>query len=123
MNRQAIDAYRGALGDADAELEALGTDVGERFIKYAHQIVSRRRDHWRLQTFAEFRDIPVYKADFADCFTLFCVEDYADQGLWLTLMFGTERKELLSTGVIDPSGRLTRVRREILLPRMEDFFA
>jgi len=122
MGQPVIGAYQGDLGDGDAELEALGTTAGKRFFLYAQKIVSRKVDHWTLRTFAEFRDVPVYKAEFDDSFTLFTVEDDPDQGITLMLFLACKLQPGHVGGKAWDGRDFGYIRDAILLPRLRDYF-
>lgn len=122
MGGPAIVAYLGSGGDADVELEGLGTNVGRRFYRYAQRVVSRRLDHWHFQLFDEYRDVPVYKAEFKDCFVLIAVEDAGDDGITVTVMLAA-RFGVQTLANRQWDGRdMKFVRGEILAPRLQDHF-
>lgn len=50
------------------ELEAFGDDVAIRFLRFLNRIAGGGEDYRRLQEFAEFRGVPLFKAEFADAF-------------------------------------------------------
>lgn len=122
MIRPVIGAYQGEAGDGDAELEALGTKVGKQFFLYAQRIVSRKIDHWGLQTFDEYRDVPVYKAEFGGSFTVFTVEDDHDQGITLMLMLALKLEPGRLQGEAWDGRNFDYIRSKVLLPRLKDYF-
>ncbi len=118
----AIGAYSGNGADCDAELAALGTAIGRRFFYYAQKIVTRQVDHWKLQTFAEYLDVPVYKAEFDDCLTIFVVEDDLAQDVTVTLMLALRVRSILVDGLLWNGTDMVFLRDRILLPRLQDYF-
>jgi hypothetical protein len=122
MGGPAIAAYRGAKGDADTELELLGTKTARAFFRFAEKIVSRRLDHWTLQPFMEHGDVPLYKADFNSGFTIFLVEDDPDDGIGLVLMVALPSRPMTIQGHRWDGRDMTFIRASVLPGRLKDYF-
>lgn len=122
MGTPAIAAYQGPEGDADAELESLGTSTARRFFQFAQRVVSRRVDHWGLQPFGEYLDVPLYKAEFDDGFTIFLVEDDPDNGITVVLMVALRREPAIVRGGPWDGADMSFIRDHVLNPRLKDYF-
>lgn len=118
-----IRGYEGSYGNADSELAALGTRIGERFFNWAQQIVARRIDHWKLQTFTEHGGVPVYNAAFSNVVIVAAVEDDPDDGITLTVMLALRQQPTTILGQHWDGRDLSFLRDAILAPRLEDYLA
>lgn len=120
---QPISAYeRAGHVDAEAELEALGLPIAERFLLYAQKLVSRRVDHLSLQPFAEYSGVSAYMASFgAGGLVFFVVQDDLGAGVSVTVMLAVPRSPCTVDGQAWDGQDLTFLRDGILMPRLEDY--
>lgn len=118
-----INAYRHPPSiDCDAELDALGSKTCRAFLRFARKVISGRVDHWEFQAFTEYRDVPVYNAEFSGNFILVAVEDDPDDGITMTVMLAL-RLAPARIGNHDWDGSdMGFIRESVLLPRMRDLF-
>jgi hypothetical protein len=122
MGTPVVAAYEGEEGDADAELEKLGTRTARRFFRFAQKVVSGGIDHWKLQPFAEYLDAPLYKAEFEDGFTIFLVEDDPDNGISLVLMLALRHEPATVGGAAWDGVNMGFIRDHVLARRLKDYF-
>lgn len=61
--------------DAEAELEVLGDRFAEDAFLFCQDLVAGTVNHWGLNPFDTFRQIPVYKYQYGNRYVLLAVED------------------------------------------------
>ena len=121
----AIVAYR-RLPDADAALEltALGLPVAEALLVFWQRVVARQIDHWTFQTFDVYRQVPSYHAAQSDRFALYAVEEEGlGDGIRVSVMLAARRGDATIGGQVWDGTDMDFVRRNILLPRLVDYFS
>jgi len=109
---------------AENELESLGYPFAERVLLFCAEIVAGRVDHWTLLPFCEeHRDIPVYKYDDGSRCALIAVEDNGAGERDVSIMLACPTGRPVSIGGSAWDGiDLGILRRDFLLPRLEDLF-
>jgi hypothetical protein len=77
----------GSLGDASAELRALGTDFALDILLHCQKVHNRKIDYRKLQPFDVYRGVEMFQASIGSKFIVFSVESDFEGGLKLTIIF------------------------------------
>ncbi|HVQ08390.1 MAG TPA: hypothetical protein VMS43_08135 [Allosphingosinicella sp.] len=72
--------------DSESELEALGDQFAENVFFFCQDLVAGTVDHWSLNPFETFRQVPIYKYQYDERYCLLAVEDDGSGERRVTIM-------------------------------------